>query len=138
MESEIFKKEGFARERLIVLPRNLRVQLAADPFVRQLYLTDVGLFPHAHNHLVERSRGTNEFVVQFCFDGEGFSSFAAKTYKVSAGQFFVLPPNQQHTYGSSGKSGWKVGWIHLLGEGMQKFVDRLSVEEYGRAQDFGF
>ena len=131
-----FRKEGFTHQRLIVLPTSLRIQLSADPFVRQLYLTDIGIFPSAENHLVERDNGTNEYVLQFCFDGEGFSQFNGERHSITTGQYFLLPPGEKHSYGSSVRGGWKVGWIHLLGHGAELFAERVGVSNFGKALDF--
>ena len=40
-------KEGFKGERIVVLPGFLIEELKRDPLGRELYITDIGYYPHA-------------------------------------------------------------------------------------------
>ena len=132
------KREGFQGEKLIVIPPHLRTQVLADPICRELYFTDIGIFPKASNHYVERAEGCHEFVMQFCFDGEGFCEHDGKRVRIQSNQYFILPPNVKHIYGTSVPQGWKVGWIHFLGNSAENFISRLNTRGFGEAHDFNF
>ena len=132
------KREGFSNEKLIVIPPRIKSQLLADPICKDLYFTDIGLFPNASNHYVQRPQGCSEYVIQFCFDGEGYSLLNDKKEIIHANQYFILPPNQKHTYGTSEKTEWKVGWIHFLGKNAETLIDRFNKNGFGKAHNFNF
>ncbi len=121
-----WRREGFPGETLIVLSPIQRQQLAKDPLCQELYFTDIGYFPRASDHYVERKKGSGEFVIQFCLSGEGFCEYGGNRHLVQANQYFVLPPNTAHTYGSVDGNEWKVGWIHFLGNVAPRLVEELT------------
>ena len=51
-------KDGFKGERAIVLPAFLIEELKQDPLGSELYITDIGYYPHAYFHY--RKRDTEE------------------------------------------------------------------------------
>ena len=58
-------KEGFKGERIVVLPGFLIEELKRDPLGRELYITDIGYYPHAGFHYCERKEeDSNEFVLR--------------------------------------------------------------------------
>ena len=66
-------KEGFKGERIVVLPGFLIEELKRDPLGRELYITDIGYYPHAGFHYCERKEeDSNEFVLIYCVEGEGW------------------------------------------------------------------
>ena len=85
-------KEGFKGERIVVLPGFLIEELKRDPLGRELYITDIGYYPHAGFHYCERKEeDSNEFVLIYCVEGEGWFELDCKRYDVGANQFFILP-----------------------------------------------
>ena len=85
-------KEGFKGERIVVLPGFLIEELKRDPLGRELYITDIGYYPHAGFHYCERKEeDSNEFVLIYCVEGEGWFKLDGKRYDVGANQFFILP-----------------------------------------------
>ena len=48
-------KEGFKGERAIVLPAFLIEELKQDPLGSELYITDIGYYPHACFHYRKRN-----------------------------------------------------------------------------------
>lgn len=136
MRKVFSKKEGFPGQKLVVLSLALKKQLAEDSFVRHLYLTDIGIFPKAENHYVKREKGSSEYVLQICFEGDGFCEFNGHTSRIKAGQYFILPPGKKHIYGSYKNLSWKVGWIHLLGRDVTDIVSRINLNGFGKPHDF--
>ena len=85
-------KEGFKGERIVVLPGFLIDELKRDPLGRELYITDIGYYPHAGFHYCERKEeDSNEFVLIYCVEGEGWFKLDGKRYDVRDNQFFILP-----------------------------------------------
>ena len=113
---EVVRSDGFPGEHLIVLNPVQRQSLKDNPLSRHLYFTDIGHFPRATNHFVDRKHGCEEFVIQFCLEGTGFCSFGGYRVPIEANQYFVLPAHLHHTYGSEEGAEWKVAWIHFSGE----------------------
>ena len=70
-------KNGFKGERTIVLPAFLIEKLKQDPLGQELYITDIGYYPHANFHYCERTaEEVNEFVLIYCVEGQGWFELA--------------------------------------------------------------
>ena len=90
-------KEGFKGERAIVLPAFLIEELKQDPLGSELYITDIGYYPHACFHYRKRNtEEATEFILIYCMEGEGWFELDKHRYAVTANQFFILP-NTRHT-----------------------------------------
>ncbi len=110
-------KEGFKGERMVVVPGSLIEELKQDALGRELYITDIGYYPHADFHYCERSAcEALEFVLIYCVEGDGWFSLNGRRCEVSSNQFFILPKNRAHAYGSSSCKPWTIYWIHFDGD----------------------
>ena len=90
-------KEGFKGERAIVLPAFLIEELKQDPLGSELYITDIGYYPHACFHYRKRNtEEATEFILIYCMEGEGWFELDKHRYVVTANQFFILPKHQAH------------------------------------------
>ena len=125
--------EGFPDEHLIVLNSSQREHQRESPLSRHLFFTDIGHFPRAANHYVDRQHGSAEFVIQFCLEGTGFCSFGGQKTSIRAHQYFVLPPHIRHAYGTEGRGEWKVAWIHFSGDAAGELAHALTPDGFGRA-----
>lgn len=109
-------KEGFKGGRTIVLPNFLIEELKRDTLGQELYITDIGYYPHANFHYRKRSKEeASEFILIYCMEGEGWFEIENNHYNVIPNQFFILPAQQAHAYGSSEKNPWTIYWIHFNG-----------------------
>jgi len=59
--------------------------------VSNLYLTDIGYYPHATYHYINRQKAIDQYVHIYCVDGSGWYRIDEKEYKVRKNQFFILP-----------------------------------------------
>lgn len=110
-------REGFKGERIAVLPVFLIEELKQDFLGRELYITDIGYYPHASFHYCERTHAeANEFVLIYCVEGEGWFELNGKKFTVIANQFFILPEHKAHSYGSCAKNPWSIYWMHFNGD----------------------
>ena len=67
-------KNGFKGERTIVLPAFLIEKLKQDPLGQELYITDIGYYPHANFHYCERTaEEVNEFVLIYCVEAVSYT-----------------------------------------------------------------
>lgn len=110
-------KEGFKGERSIVLPASFIQEIQKDPLGKELYITDIGFYPHASFHYRERSHAeSNEYVLIYCVEGEGWFQIGNQQHTVTANQFFILPKHTSHAYGSNIDNPWTIYWMHFNGE----------------------
>jgi len=118
----IKRKEGFSGSRDIVLPPYVKASIPNDPLLSALHITDIGYYPEAQFHFVERKQGIAEYVFIYCVEGEGSFSVGTNTYQVHANQYFVLPARQPHSYAANDQHPWTIYWIHFGGELASHYV----------------
>ncbi|WP_144268070.1 AraC family transcriptional regulator [Demequina sp. NBRC 110055] len=107
--------DGFASERLCVVPRPEVAEALARPVTRRLVVTDAGMFPEARGHGRTREHGAREAIVMVCARGAGWVDVAGRRHAVGAGEAVVLPPEVPHRYGASATAPWTLWWCHLRG-----------------------
>ncbi|WP_143340708.1 AraC family transcriptional regulator [Demequina sp. NBRC 110057] len=115
--------DGFARERLCVVPRPEVTQALARPVTRRLVVTDAGMFPEARGHGRTREHGAREAIVMVCARGAGWVEVAGRRYAVSTGDAVVLPPGRPHRYGASPSAPWTLWWCHLRGADVDELLE---------------
>lgn len=75
-------KDGFKGERAIVLPAFLIEELKQDPLGSELYITDIGYYPHAYFHYRKRdTEEVTEFILIYCMEGEGVRQTSICSYR---------------------------------------------------------
>lgn len=113
-------KEGFSGSRTIVLPKMAIDMMRKDPIMSQLHLTDIGYFPHAHQHYVKREEPIGQYIFIYIMDGTGHYWFIDENnqkqeFNVTANQYFIIPANAKHAYWTDDTSPWTIYWIHFEG-----------------------
>lgn len=94
-------KEGFKGERATIIPSFIVDELKQDPLGKELYITDIGYYPHASYHYrMRRKEEVQEFVLIYCVEGEGWFELNHRKQVVVENQFFILPEQQAPAYGS--------------------------------------
>ena len=117
-------KSGFKGERAIVLPSAVVDSIAQDVLGKELHITDIGYYPQASYHYRERTKEEAEqFILIYCVEGHGWFSINGNKYSVQSNQFFILPKNTAHSYGSDLKDPWTIYWIHFNGEKASFFAN---------------
>lgn len=120
------KKEGFMGERQVKLsPMVVNIE-EHDPLTASLYITDIGYYPKAENHHVKRSEGIDQYVLIYCVDGCGWYTIGGKKYEVKQNQYFILPKNEPHEYGTNDNGSWTIYWLHFRGEHASIFAEGAS------------
>jgi AraC family transcriptional regulator of arabinose operon len=110
------RREGFAGQHLVVVPKPVNDAAAKHALLRGLLVTDAGYFPHAEGHYVERNQGTPTHLVIACLRGQGWVGTKSGQRPVRAGDLVWLRANQGHTYGAAEDDPWTIGWVHFTGE----------------------
>ena len=119
------KREGFAGQRSCVLPAELTRQIATHPLCENLYITDIGYYPHAAFHALERRKGSPQYILIYCVKGEGWYYLNDQKYAVKPNQAFVLPPGVAHRYGTDKINPWTIYWLHFTGSRAHHFLTYL-------------
>jgi len=103
--------------RIIRVPNNIISKLiSGNSLFKMIYVTDVGYYPKAISHFVERKKGSPENIIVYCSTGSGWFENSFGHFKVHPNQFFILPNNQSHRYGSDPDNPWSIYWILFSGK----------------------
>ncbi|MDP9079217.1 MAG: AraC family transcriptional regulator [Bacteroidota bacterium] len=110
-------REGFAGQKLIVLPKKIITGfLSKDPVTRQTYITDIGYYPKAKHHFVERPSGISQHIIIYCTEGTGWLEINKKRVELMPSQFITIPANTPHRYGANTDKPWTIYWMHFKGD----------------------
>ncbi len=121
---------GLGRER-IGIPKNiLKTRVLGNPLLKHLHVCSIGYYPKAKDHYTYRKKGLPENFIFFCVDGNGWYQIRNQRYQVSPNEFFILPPNVEHAYGSDTNSPWTIYWIHFGGEALPELNRLQAVQEH--------
>lgn len=123
------KKEGFAGQRSAILPADVLKQIAIHPLCEALHITDIGYYPNAAFHDRERVRGISQHILIYCVQGNGWYQIDKQRHAVSPNQFFVLPANMAHRYGSDVQNPWTIYWVHFSGSRSDNYLTFLNLDQ---------
>ncbi|MFT4019525.1 MAG: AraC family transcriptional regulator [Agriterribacter sp.] len=116
MEHTIKKKEGFQGQKLIVIPKQvLNSKCVRNKMINTLYITDIGYYPRARFHYMERPHGAEQHILIYCNDGKGRVFIRNKEYKMEADDFILIPDGMPHSYTADEDDPWSIYWIHFKG-----------------------
>ena len=121
------KHEGFAGQRLVVLPRPIMATAIQYPLLKQLLPTDAGYYPKAKGHVCVRERGCPEAIFIYCAEGNGWCEIAGRKHEVTRNQLLVVPASTPHVYGAGKKTPWTIHWFHAVGSNVPIYLERLGV-----------
>ena len=121
------KPEGFAGQRLVVVPRPLLAASLQHPLLRQLLPTDAGYYPKARGHACLREHGCPEAIFIYCAKGEGWCELRGRTHDVMRNQLLVVPAATPHAYGAKKQRPWTIHWFHAVGSNVPIYMERLGV-----------
>ncbi|MCU0467322.1 MAG: helix-turn-helix domain-containing protein [Arcicella sp.] len=112
----------------IILPENLHQELALHPLCQSLYLTEMGYRPKAFSDDRERQKDSQQYILIYCTEGEGWYQVLNQTYQVKANQFFILPAYCTHRYACNPANPWTIYWLHFFGTNARAMVNFLQGE----------
>jgi AraC family transcriptional regulator, arabinose operon regulatory protein len=120
------KKEGFEGQRTIILPQVKLKFCAQHVFCKNLYITDIGYYPHAAFHNRERKNDCSQYILIHCVKGKGWYSINNKRYIVNPNDYFIIPANTAHKYGADINDPWSIYWVHFTGEFAKFYFNLLT------------
>lgn len=112
---------GLGRQRIEIPKAVLKSKVLNNAFLKGLYLCSLGYYPKAKGHYTYRKNGLQENFLFYCVDGHGWYKLGGVQYEVGPNEFFILPQNEEHSYGSSEDQPWSIYWIHFGGESLPLF-----------------
>lgn len=111
------KRQGFEGQKLIVLPKKISSGfLTKDAITRQIYITDIGYYPKAYQHYVERPHGISQHIIIYCVEGRGWVTVNKKRMDISPSHFIVIPAGTPHKYEAMETDPWTIYWVHFKGD----------------------
>ena len=66
------KAEGFSGQRIVVLPRSVAEAALKRELLRNLLPTDIGFYPKAKGHFIERLAGVDQSIFIFCIKMDNY------------------------------------------------------------------
>jgi AraC-like DNA-binding protein len=116
MQDVLRKKDGFDGQKAIVIPRQiLNSKCAKNNVINTLYVTDIGYYPKARFHYIERMHGAEQHILIYCHEGSGSASIQKTNYHVEAGDFIIIPAKTAHMYVADEGNPWTIFWLHFKG-----------------------
>lgn len=126
MEHTIKKKEGFKGQKFIVIPKQvIKSKCVKNEMINALYITDIGYYPKARFHYMERPHGAEQHILIYCNDGKGQVFIRNKEYKMEADDFIIIPGKMPHSYTADENDPWSIYWIHFKGTVSDKIVSNI-------------
>ncbi len=119
--------DGFPGQRMLVLPRARVREFLDQPRNNHIVVSDCGYFPEARSHGRTRNSPVAQLIVLVCAQGRGWCQTATGRFGVEAGQVVVLPPGFAHSYGSDPAAPWTLWWLHIDGQELPAFCDRIGM-----------
>ncbi len=135
------KKDGFKDQRSIILPQQIIEECINHPVIRNLYVTDIGEYPIAEDHFRIRAKGSKQYILIYCTSGKGWIKFDNKKAIICENDFYILPPNLEHSYGADAVSPWSIYWLHFSGLNADFFkdiagkVNKIPFSKIARVED---
>jgi AraC-like DNA-binding protein len=115
--------------RVLRVPNNIISKLiVGNTLFKMIYVTDMGYYPKATSHYVDRKKGSPENIIVYCSTGSGWYENSCGHFKVSPNQFFILPNNQTHRYGSDSDNPWSIYWIMFSGAISKEIANFKTIE----------
>jgi len=128
------KKTGLLTEgaQVVAFPKHAIAQCRRLPLIKHLFINRIGHFPNAVNHYYSREAGKYSFAVfLYCYDGEGWIKLGNKTFTIKAGDAFLFPPNNAHSYGAAAERPWSIFWMHLSGNNTGELMEAVGLNKKG-------
>lgn len=121
---------GLGRQRIEIPKPVLKARIYDNAWLKQLYICSLGYYPKAVGHYTYRKKGLPENFLFYCVDGSGWYKIKDKQYTVNPNEFFILPRNVEHAYGSDANDPWTIYWVHYGGDMLPYFNEMNVVKEH--------
>jgi AraC family transcriptional regulator, arabinose operon regulatory protein len=121
---------GVGRQRIEIPRTILKTRIQGNLLLKHLHICTLGYYPKAKDHYTYRKKGLPENFLFYCVDGHGWYKLDDQKYEVGPNEFFILPQNVEHAYGSNADHPWSIYWIHFGGDSLKEFNDMRAVQKH--------
>lgn len=121
---------GIGRKRIEIPKTVLKNSIVSNPLFCGMYIKSLGFYPKAKGHLTKRKNGFADNLIFYCVDGYGYYELDGERYVVAPNEFFILPQNVEHVYGSSEANPWSIYWVHFGGDTICEFNKMIAVKAH--------
>jgi AraC family transcriptional regulator of arabinose operon len=121
---------GIGRQRIEIPKTILKSRVHGNPLLRHLHICSIGYYPKAKDHYTYRKKGLPENFLFYCVDGHGWYQVGNQRYEVGPYEFFLLPRNVEHAYGSDADHPWTIYWIHFGGDSLAELNEIQEVQKH--------
>lgn len=121
---------GLGRQRIEIPKGVLKNSIYSNPLMSGLHIKSLGFYPKAKGHLSKRRHGFSDNIIFYCVDGYGFYELNGERHSVAPNEFFILPQNIEHVYGSSENNPWSIYWVHFGGSSLPEFNSQMVVQSH--------
>ena len=121
---------GLGRQRIEIPKTILKSRVHGNTMLKHLHICSIGYYPKAKDHFTYRKKGLSENFLFYCVDGNGWFQLGKQKYEVGPNEFFILPQNTEHSYGSNPDNPWTIYWIHFGGESLKDLNEIQAVQKH--------
>jgi AraC-like DNA-binding protein len=121
---------GVGRQRIEIPKSVLKSTVYHRKLLSQFYICSLGYYPQAKGHYTYRKKGLPENFLFYCVDGTGWYQLGENKFSVNPNEFFILPQNVEHAYGSGEQNPWTIYWMHFGGELLPYFNQVKAVQDH--------
>ncbi|HEU5397260.1 MAG TPA: AraC family transcriptional regulator [Verrucomicrobiae bacterium] len=121
------KAQGFSGQRIVVFPRAVIAAALRQRLLSGLLPTDIGFYPKAQGHFMERAEGVDQAILIYCVKGEGWCEMAGNSHKIRSGDLLALPPGTPHKYGADERRPWTIYWVHIKGDNNSFLLSEMGI-----------
>lgn len=121
---------GVGRQRIEIPRTILKTRVQSNSLLKHLHICSIGYYPKAKDHYTYRKKGLPENFLFYCVDGHGWYQIGNQKFEVGPNEFFILPQNVEHTYGSSADHPWSIYWIHFGGDSLPELNKMQVVQQH--------
>lgn len=100
--------------------------MCSNPLIRDLYVTDVGFYPHARFHHRTRKQGAKEHILIYVTNGSGQVSVGKERHSLYKNEGIIIPKDTPHQYSANDTDAWTIYWVHFVGTKAQFLVNRFG------------
>ncbi|MEP6677281.1 MAG: AraC family transcriptional regulator [Ferruginibacter sp.] len=123
---------GLGRQHIEIPKAILKSRVQNNTLMSPLFVSSLGYYPKAKGHMTYRKSNLAENILFYCEDGSGWCKIEDKKFVINPNEFFMLPQNLEHSYGSDPENPWSVYWMHIGGEALPYFNKLHAVQKYGK------
>lgn len=121
---------GAGRQRIEIPRTILKSRVLGNPLLKHLHICSIGYYPKAKDHYTYRKKGLPENFLFYCVDGHGWYKIGDQRYEIGPNEFFILPQNTEHAYGSSEEHPWSIYWVHFGGDSLHELNNTQAVQKH--------